>query len=110
MADDHCTGRKTVAGLWGTAIALSLIGSVSAQSASSESGAQMGDRRMSQPRSTGLPLPRDPDIAVKEEFEMAKSKGSESALDLFIRRHPEHPLALEAQRILDRLNGSEPKR
>lgn len=36
---------------------------------------------------------RDPEIAVREEFEMAEKAGTVKAYDLFIARHPAHPLA-----------------
>jgi len=44
---------------------------------------------------------RDPDIAVREEFEHLKSRNSIEALDLFIRRHPDHPLASEARGLIE---------
>jgi hypothetical protein len=50
-----------------------------------------------------LPLPRDPDIAVAEEFALARSRGTVEAWQLFIARHGDHQLAAKAQRELDRL-------
>lgn len=45
---------------------------------------------------------RDGDIAVREEFEAAMRSGSESSLNLFIARHPDHPLADQARQALQR--------
>ena len=49
-------------------------------------------------RSTVLPLPRDGDIAVKEELDAARRAGTLAAYDLFLARHPEHRLARAARR------------
>ena len=53
--------------------------------------------RLSAERTT--PLPRDPKIAIEEEFEITKRTGTPEAFDLFIARHPESPLAAEARRL-----------
>lgn len=50
------------------------------------------------------PPPRDPNIAVAEEYEAALKKGTIEALELFIARHPEHPLAEKARAELKRLS------
>jgi hypothetical protein len=55
------------------------------------------------PRSTDLPRPRDPNIAVREELEAARHAGTVAAYDLFIARHPEHRLAQVARRERTRL-------
>ena len=55
-----------------------------------------GDREVS-----GIAPARDGEIAVREEFELALAKGTADALELFIRRHPGHPLAREARRMLE---------
>ena len=54
-------------------------------------------------RSTDLPPPRDPEIAVREELEAARHAGTVAAYDLFIARHPEHRLAEVARRERDAL-------
>ncbi|MEH2483572.1 hypothetical protein V1282_006929 [Nitrobacteraceae bacterium AZCC 2146] len=46
------------------------------------------------------PPARDPKIAVQEEFELARKSGTVEALDLFIHRHPDDPLAEKARRLL----------
>lgn len=48
---------------------------------------------------------RDPNIAVQEEFDLARKSGTEEAWDLFIRRHPKHPLAAVAREELRKLGG-----
>ena len=53
-------------------------------------------------RSRPLPGPRDGEIAIREEFAHAILKGEAGALELFIRRHPAHPLAEIAELMLAR--------
>jgi hypothetical protein len=48
-----------------------------------------------------LPGPRDPEIAVREQFDAAVAAGSADALALFIARNQGHPQTAEAQRMLD---------
>jgi hypothetical protein len=65
------------------------------------------DHAMAQgPRhSEPIPLPRDGDVAVREEFEAARRSGTREALDLFIARHPQHALAATARQERDRLTS-----
>ncbi|EPX85321.1 hypothetical protein Salmuc_02700 [Salipiger mucosus DSM 16094] len=49
---------------------------------------------------TGANTARDGNIAIREEFDAALEAGTADALELFIRRHPDHPLAAEARRRL----------
>lgn len=49
-------------------------------------------------RSTGLPPPRDGNVAVREELEAARRAATAEAYDLFLARHPDHPLADAARR------------
>jgi hypothetical protein len=49
-------------------------------------------------RSTELPRPRDPDIAVQEELDGARRARTVKAYDLFLARHGDHPLAAIARR------------
>ncbi len=57
------------------------------------------------PEGTGgiMARPSDPEKAVKAEYENLKSKGTRDALELFIARHPEHPLADRAREDIKRL-------
>jgi hypothetical protein len=48
-------------------------------------------------RSTELPRPLDPDVAVRSELRVARRAGTRAAYDLFIARHPDHPLARVAR-------------
>ena len=58
--------------------------------------------RMSQRvQEPSLPPPRDPEMGVREEYELAR--GSVDALALFIARHADHPLASAARRELEGL-------
>jgi len=58
-------------------------------------GAEMDSRPR---RTTDLPRPRDPDIAVQEELEAARRARTVAAYDLFIARHADHKLAAIALR------------
>ncbi len=49
------------------------------------------------------PLPRDPQMAVQEEFDRAAAAGTRPAWDLFIARHPANRLTPEARRRRDAL-------
>jgi hypothetical protein len=49
-------------------------------------------------RSTELPRPRNPDIAVQEELDAARRAANVQAYDLFLARHGDHPLADVARR------------
>jgi hypothetical protein len=55
--------------------------------------------RHSQP----MPLPRDGEAAIREEFEAARRTGTREAYELFIARHPQHALAAAARQERDRL-------
>ena len=46
---------------------------------------------------------RDPEVAVKEELSLARSAGTQAAYDLFIARHPGHPLSQVARDERERL-------
>jgi hypothetical protein len=48
-------------------------------------------------RSTDLPRPRDPEVAVREELDAARRARTVEAYDLFIARHGDHPLAAVAR-------------
>jgi hypothetical protein len=54
-------------------------------------------------RSTDLPPPRDGDVAVRQELEAARRARTLAAYDLFIARHPGHPLIETARRERARL-------
>jgi hypothetical protein len=49
-------------------------------------------------RSTDLPRPRDGNVAVQEELDAARRASTIAAYDLFLARHPDHPLAEIARR------------
>lgn len=41
---------------------------------------------------------RPGDVAIREELDAARRAGTREAYDLFLARHPDHPLAEEARR------------
>jgi hypothetical protein len=47
--------------------------------------------------------PTDPQIAVEAEYRNFKAEGTRDALELFIARHPDHPLAEKAREDIKRL-------
>jgi hypothetical protein len=49
------------------------------------------------------PPARDPKLAVEEEYQLALQRGTVQALQLFITRHPDDPLAEKARNDLQRL-------
>lgn len=54
-------------------------------------------------RSAGKMRPqRDPNIALQEEYELARRRGTANALEQFIERHPDTPLAERARRELNK--------
>jgi hypothetical protein len=55
-------------------------------------------------RETITPPARDPKIAVQEEYEIARQRGTAQALELFISRHPDDPLAARARADLRSLS------
>ena len=46
---------------------------------------------------------RDGNIAIQEELDLAVLKNSQEALELFIRRHPDHKLVKSAKLHLNKL-------
>lgn len=70
-------------------IGLALAGATAAR----ETGMKSSDER-----TTPLPPARDGDIAIREELEAARRTATIAAFDLFIARHPGHPLEAVARR------------
>jgi hypothetical protein len=54
-------------------------------------------------RDRTTPPARDPRAAVEEEYQMARRQGTVQALELFIARHADDPLAEQARADLRRL-------
>jgi hypothetical protein len=53
---------------------------------------------------------RDGDVAIREEYEAARRAGSAAAYDLFLARHPDHPLAEAARREKERATKAPARR
>ena len=51
-----------------------------------------------------MPPARDPRLAVEEEYQMARRLNTVQALELFIARHPDDPLAARARADLRSLS------
>jgi hypothetical protein len=54
-------------------------------------------------RDTTTPPARDPEVAVQEEYQAARHRGTAEALELFIARHPDSALAEKARADLRQL-------
>lgn len=50
-----------------------------------------------------METPGDPEKAIESEYRSLKSQGTREALELFIARHPDHPLAETAREDIRRL-------
>ena len=57
-----------------------------------------------------VPPARDGDIAIQQELEAARKAATLAAYDLFIARHPDHPLAGEARREREQLARAQARR
>ena len=57
----------------------------------------------------GMRPARDGNIAIQEELDAARKAGTLEAYDLFIARHPRHPLAEIARRERAALIASRPR-
>lgn len=55
-------------------------------------------------RSPSMPMARDPAVAVGEEYEAARRRGTREAFELFVARHGDNPLAEQARAELKRLS------
>jgi len=53
---------------------------------------------------TTTPPARNSRIAVEEEYQIARQQGTAQALELFIQRHPDDPLAEKAHADLRRMS------
>lgn len=71
----------------------------------SATSADSGEMAMTGPdeRTTPLPPARDGNVAIREELEAARRAATLAAYDLFIARHPRHPLEAVARRERDAL-------
>ena len=49
------------------------------------------------PRDRSMPPARNPEIAVAEEYEIARRRGTAEAFEMFIVRHPDSALADQAR-------------
>lgn len=58
------------------------------------------------PEAGGNAPARDGNIAIREEYDLAIEANTNEALQLFILRHPEHPLTIKAKEKLQS-NSSE---
>ena len=52
-----------------------------------------------------MDTPPDPNKAVAAEYQRVQDSGTAEAYALFIERHPDHPLAAEARKMLERLSA-----
>lgn len=86
-----------VTSAWLLILACACAGVLSASTSGIAGGS--GGNSVSNEEKSMLP-PRDPDIAVQEEYEAARASDTAAAYRLFIARHPDSALAAEAQKRL----------
>lgn len=90
--DRLCIGERP--GMAGTANA-----DESGKKTGKETSKEAGNAR----RVSTMPMARDPSAAVAEEYEAARRKGTREALELFLARHGDDPLAEQVRAELKRL-------
>lgn len=103
-----CLSSAVKVALRAAAIAATLAaGSVLTGAANTGNAAEgaMGGVAMDARGKPTLPPKRDPEVAVREEYDAAVAAGTADALSLFVARHAGHALAGEAQGRLDALRG-----
>ncbi|MBB4376197.1 MULTISPECIES: hypothetical protein [unclassified Bradyrhizobium] len=95
--------RSLIAGLFGALMALAGLGHqpfgglpVMVEKAKADDSGKAA-------RAPTMPMARDPAVAVAEEYEAARRQGTREALELFIARHGDDPLAEQARAELKRL-------
>jgi hypothetical protein len=92
--------------LTGFAVLLTLLAAgdlARAQSPGSPAAAPGVQPMAQSPRSPSAAPARDGNIAIQEELDAARRAGTREAYDLFIARHPDHPLAATAKQERERL-------
>jgi hypothetical protein len=89
----------------------SLLIGLAALASSCGSQAMESDMTAGDGRTTPLPRPRDGNIAIQQELDAARRAATLEAYDLFIARHPGHPLEAVARRERAALarQGAKPK-
>lgn len=81
-----------------------MVAIANADESGKEAGNQAGKEAGSAGRASTMPMARDPSAAVAEEYEAARRKGTREALELFLARHGDDPLAAQARAELKRLS------
>ena len=64
------------------------------------------------PEGNAMPISqpaRDGNIAIQQELDAARRAGTLDAYDLFIARHPQHPLAETARKERERIARARPR-
>ena len=64
------------------------------------------------PEGNAMPIsqpPRDGNIAIQQELDAARRAGTLEAYDLFIARHPQHPLVETAREERERIARARPR-
>jgi hypothetical protein len=95
--------RPLSAGLFAALVALSGLDHLPLRGLPVMVGKANADDSGKAPRAPSVPMARDPSIAVAEEYELARQKGTPEAFELFIARHGDDPLAEKARAELKRL-------
>ncbi|UWU66972.1 hypothetical protein [Bradyrhizobium sp. NC92] len=97
--------RTLPAGLFGAFVALAGLSHQRLEGLPVMVEKAKADNSGTAPRAPSMPMARDPAAAVAEEYKAARRKGTRQALELFIARHGNDPLAEQARAKLKRLPG-----
>jgi hypothetical protein len=96
--------RLLLAGLPGALLGLADLDHLASKGVPAMTSKADADETGKATRAPSMPPARDPAIAVAEEYELARRKGTAEALELFIARHGDDPLAEKARAELRRLS------
>ncbi len=95
---------QIAAGLLGVLMALVIVDQLLPEEHPIMAQKAEADETGKQTPARSVPPARDPSIAVAEEYELARRKGTAEAFELFIARHSDDPLAEKARAELKRLS------
>lgn len=95
---------RGAAGLLGTLVAFFALPHLLLKEQPAVTGKAKAEEVEKAVRAPSVPPARDPSIAVAEEYELARRKGTAEAFELFIARHGDDPLAEKARAELKRLS------
>jgi hypothetical protein len=110
--DTHAAGHESDAAMRFVPISLVVLGAISC-AACEGSGSASAAEKIGKPGEGEVGSPNvanraiDGNIAIKAELDAAIASGDPKRIELFIARHPKHPLAPVARAELSKMRGGE---